>query len=243
MAKIGLAIASAAVAAMGLAAGLVAAIADRARPLRRGQRLDPSVEPGDRGRAPARPGIGVAGRFGLGRQRRRALSRLVSQQGDVGAARGLDADPRSARCRWQRARPAGRARCRQPLGDGDRHRRGGVPFLQYRQAAGRFWLAQSVLCRPVWRAGGIVALWPIGGGRRPRAPRQWRTLRRRAGSPDFSRASRDRGGGRTPPFPRRLPQPGDADPGDRRAGNRRIVGPGIVVEAGSPSPLVGRCGC
>ena len=62
-------------------------------------------------------------------------------------------------------------------GDRDRDRRDGVSFLQYRQAAGRFELAQSVLRRPVWRAGGIVALLACcGEAARPRAPRQWRIL-------------------------------------------------------------------
>ena len=94
--------------------------------------------------------------LGPGGQRRRALSRLVPQQGDVGAADdgGLVA---RGQCAWQ---------CRQAAGGASRARRRlchaaltglvgtGFPHLQHPQEAGRLLLAEPVLFGADRRAGG-----------------------------------------------------------------------------------------
>ncbi len=98
---------------------------------------------------------------------------------------------------------------------GRRHR---VSFLQHHEATRRVELAQPVLRRADWRAGGAE---PCRDARRPRraAARQPSALRRVAGTrdrpPRVARPSRCVGRGGAHAFSRGLSEPGDGDPSHR----------------------------
>ena len=101
---------------------------------------------------------GDARGFGAGRQRDRALSRLVPQQGDVDAAcygiAVLAGEPsRHRRSPPRRPCGAGHRLCRRRADRRDRH---GLSPLQHQQKARRVLLAEPVLLGTARRAGGAV---------------------------------------------------------------------------------------